>query len=112
MKPLFSFSSLVSNGQRQSISRTPLNETNIYLELFHLVNSASITLLQMKSHLPNTELALIWRLADVDGDGYLDLEQWALANHLVRVRLEGHQLPHTLPNHLTPPSLKSAASEK
>ena len=66
----------------------------------------------MKSHLPNTELALIWRLADVDGDGYLDLEQWALANHLVRVRLEGHQLPHTLPNHLTPPSLKSAASEK
>ena len=66
----------------------------------------------MKSHLPNTELALIWRLADVDGDGYLDLEQWALANHLVRVRLEGHQLPHTLPKHLTPPCLKSAAKEK
>ena len=75
--PLLSLSTHVSIGHRQSISRMPLNETNIYLELFHLVNSTFTTLLQMKSHLPNTELALIWRLADVDGDGYLDLEQWA-----------------------------------
>lgn len=65
----------------------------------------------MKSHLPNTELALIWRLSDVDGDGYLDLEQWALANHLVKVRTDGHQLPHTLPAHLIPPSYKSDKSE-
>lgn len=58
----------------------------------------------MKSRLPNTELALIWRLSDVDNDGQLDLEQWALANHLVKVRLEGHDLPQTLPEHLLPPS--------
>jgi len=58
----------------------------------------------VKSHLPNTELALIWRLSDVDNDGLLNLEQWALANHLVKIRLSGHELPHTLPDHLIPPS--------
>lgn len=63
----------------------------------------------MKSHLPNTELALIWRLADVDNDGYFDIKQWALANHLLKIRLAGHELPHTLPHHLLPPASKNVS---
>ncbi|XP_006033224.1 EH domain-containing protein 1 isoform X2 [Alligator sinensis] len=58
----------------------------------------------VKSKLPNTVLGRIWKLADVDRDGLLDAEEFALANHLIRVKLEGHELPAELPSHLVPPS--------
>ncbi|XP_075401576.1 EH domain-containing protein 1 [Tenrec ecaudatus] len=58
----------------------------------------------VKSKLPNTVLGKIWKLADVDKDGLLDDEEFALANHLIRVKLEGHELPAELPPHLVPPS--------
>ncbi|XP_028319750.1 EH domain-containing protein 2-like [Gouania willdenowi] len=54
--------------------------------------------------LPNSVLAHIWRLSDVDGDGMLDSEEFALAVHLVEGKLEGHYLPRELPSHLVPPS--------
>ncbi len=43
----------------------------------------------MKSKLPNTVLGKVWILADVDKDGYLDDEEFALANHLIKVSLRG-----------------------
>uniref|UniRef100_A0A452GKB9 EH domain-containing protein 1 n=2 Tax=Gopherus TaxID=38771 RepID=A0A452GKB9_9SAUR len=58
----------------------------------------------VKSKLPNTVLGKIWKLADVDKDGFLDDEEFALANHLIKVKLEGHELPAELPPHLVPPS--------
>lgn len=54
--------------------------------------------------LPNSVLAHIWRLADVDKDGMLDNEEFALAVHLIEGKLEGHWLPKELPSHLVPPS--------
>uniref|UniRef100_A0A4W3HHR3 EH-domain containing 3 n=1 Tax=Callorhinchus milii TaxID=7868 RepID=A0A4W3HHR3_CALMI len=58
----------------------------------------------VKSKLPNTVLGKIWKLADIDKDGMLDDEEFALANHLIKVKLEGHELPSDLPHHLIPPS--------
>ncbi|MCI4395876.1 hypothetical protein PGIGA_G00197150 [Pangasianodon gigas] len=58
----------------------------------------------VKSKLPNTVLGKIWKLADIDKDGMLDDEEFALANHLIKVKLEGHELPSELPSHLIPPS--------
>ncbi|XP_067939205.1 EH domain-containing protein 3-like isoform X1 [Watersipora subatra] len=58
----------------------------------------------VKSRLPNSILAKVWKLADVDRDGMLDSEEWALANHLMGLKLEGHELPAELPVHLIPPS--------
>ncbi|KAG7265735.1 hypothetical protein CRUP_035088 [Coryphaenoides rupestris] len=58
----------------------------------------------VKSKLPNTVLGKIWKLADIDKDGMLDDEEFALANHLIKVKLEGHELPADLPAHLIPPS--------
>uniref|UniRef100_A0A8C1U2U8 EH domain-containing protein 3-like n=4 Tax=Cyprinus carpio TaxID=7962 RepID=A0A8C1U2U8_CYPCA len=58
----------------------------------------------VKSKLPNTVLGKIWKLADIDNDGMLDDEEFALANHLIKVKLEGHELPSELPAHLVPPS--------
>jgi len=34
----------------------------------------------------------------------LDADEFALAMHLVGLKLEGHELPAELPEHLVPPS--------
>jgi len=65
----------------------------------------------IKSKLPNTALAKVWRLADHDQDGYLTDEEFALAMHLINLRAEGHALPDTLPKHLIPPSQRPSAGE-
>lgn len=58
----------------------------------------------LRTHLPSSVLGRIWKLADVDCDGKLDDEEFALAGHLIEVKLEGFGLPHELPTHLLPPS--------
>lgn len=58
----------------------------------------------VKSKLPNSVLGKIWKLSDIDKDGYLDMDEFALALHLIQVKLEGHDLPVELPDHLVPPS--------
>lgn len=58
----------------------------------------------IKSKLPNSVLAKVWRLADYDKDAMLDLDEWALANYLIKLKLDGFELPNTLPDHLIPPS--------
>ncbi|CAJ0591229.1 unnamed protein product [Cylicocyclus nassatus] len=58
----------------------------------------------VKSKLPNAVLGKIWKLADVDRDGQLDADEFALANYLINLKLEGHELPTELPKHLVPPS--------
>ncbi|XP_053474348.1 EH domain-containing protein 2 [Ictalurus furcatus] len=56
------------------------------------------------TRLPNSVLSRIWKLSDVDGDGMLDDEEFALASHLIEVKLEGFGLPPKLPADLVPPS--------
>jgi hypothetical protein len=58
----------------------------------------------VKSKLPNSVLGKVWKLADVDQDGMLDDEEFALAMHLISIKLDGHDLPTSLPNHLIPPN--------
>eukprot|EP00439_Symbiodinium_sp_Y106_P022652 s5463_g2.t2 len=54
-----------------------------------------------RSGLPLTELAAIWYLADVDGDGQLALCEFACAMHLTARRRAGAVLPEELPSPLT-----------
>ncbi|XP_050313423.1 EH domain-containing protein 1-like isoform X1 [Anthonomus grandis grandis] len=61
----------------------------------------------VKSKLPNTVLKKVWNLADVDKDGMLDIEEFALAMHLINVKLDGNDLPAELPGHLIPPSKRT-----
>uniref|UniRef100_A0A3P9KV28 EH-domain containing 2a n=1 Tax=Oryzias latipes TaxID=8090 RepID=A0A3P9KV28_ORYLA len=62
--------------------------------------------------LPNSVLAHIWRLSDVDGDGMLDNEEFALAVHLIEGKLEGYWLPRELPSHLVPPSKRPSSESE
>lgn len=58
----------------------------------------------IKSKLPNSVLSKIWKLSDVDCDGFLDVEEFALAMHLINIKIDGNELPNILPAHLIPPS--------
>nr|CAD7265342.1 unnamed protein product [Timema shepardi] len=66
----------------------------------------------VKSKLPNTVLGKIYLLADVDEDGLLDAEEFALVMHLINVKLEGHDLPAELPSHLIPPSKRDLVAKE
>lgn len=43
----------------------------------------------VKSKLPNSVLGKVWKLADIDKDGQLDADEFALANYLINLKLEG-----------------------
>lgn len=58
----------------------------------------------MKSNLPSKVLGKIWKLADTDADNMLDGDEFALAMHLIKIKVAGHDLPDVLPLHLVPPS--------
>ena len=68
------------------------------------ISGASAKSELVKSKLPNSVLAKVWRLSDVDADGYLDIDEWALANYLVKLKLDGFEIPNALPEHLIPPA--------
>mmetsp|Transcript_50527 Transcript_50527/g.109690 ORF Transcript_50527/g.109690 Transcript_50527/m.109690 type:complete len:540 (-) Transcript_50527:271-1890(-) len=59
----------------------------------------------VESKLPSTVLHKIWKLADVDDDGFLTLFEYALACHLIKMRLDGQDLPATLPPAMLPPDM-------
>jgi hypothetical protein len=69
---------------------------------FLLISAAKSEM--VKSKLPNSVLGKIWKLSDIDKDGLLDADEFALAMHLINVKLDGHDLPSELPDHLLPPS--------
>ncbi|XP_064623629.1 EH domain-containing protein 3-like isoform X1 [Lineus longissimus] len=60
----------------------------------------------LKSKLPHTVLRKIWELSDIDLDGCLDADEYALAMHLADIKVGGGDLPKVLPDHLVPPSKK------
>lgn len=71
------------------------------------VTGAAAKTEMVKSKLPNSVLGKIWKLSDIDKDGFLDEDEFALAMHLIRVKIDGHDLPVELPPHLVPPSKRN-----
>ncbi|KAI9288520.1 hypothetical protein BC943DRAFT_316756 [Umbelopsis sp. AD052] len=54
--------------------------------------------------LQQNELMKIWALADYDDKGQLDIEEFAIAMHLIFRRMNGLDIPNTLPPELAPMS--------
>lgn len=52
---------------------------------------------------PLQVLHAIWNLSDVDKDGALTQAEFALAKHFIKMKLEGQDLPPTLPPQMVPP---------
>ncbi|VDK47026.1 unnamed protein product [Cylicostephanus goldi] len=66
----------------------------------------------LNSGLPQSELAQVWALSDINQTGRLNQEQFALiilhfSIHLVNMRKRGEELPSALPPFLIPPSLRA-----
>ena len=85
--------------------------SSLFLEIFNRLNpvdgkisGAAARKEMVNSKLPNKVLGKVWKLSDVDKDGMLDEEEFALAMHLIGIKQDGHDLPTELPNHLVPPS--------
>ncbi|CAK5025011.1 unnamed protein product [Meloidogyne enterolobii] len=68
------------------------------------ITSSQAKVHMVKSKLPNSVLGKIWTLSDIDKDGQLDADEFALANYLINLKLAGHAIPEKLPKHLVPPS--------
>ncbi|KAK1143385.1 hypothetical protein N8T08_006713 [Aspergillus melleus] len=65
----------------------------------------------IKAQLPEETLAQIWDLADIDADGQLTKDEFAVAMYLVRQQRSGKDpLPQTLPPALIPPSMRRPGS--
>jgi len=57
-----------------------------------------------RSGLPVDVLRTVWNLSDIDRDGCLDADEFAVAMHLARDATSGKSLPAALPMDLIPPS--------
>ncbi|KAG2366795.1 hypothetical protein BDR07DRAFT_1449158 [Suillus spraguei] len=58
------------------------------------------------SKLPEDVLAQVWDLADINNDGRLTRDGFAVAMHLIQGNLSGKDVPSTLPPTLVPPSMR------
>ena len=87
--PFYDFRSLIVNSSDSDL--TPFSKT-------------------IRTKVMTTVLAKVWRLADVDQDGALDSDEFALAMHLINIKLDGYDMPDDLPEHLIPPSKKQGKS--
>ncbi|KAI0005725.1 hypothetical protein F4779DRAFT_620947 [Xylariaceae sp. FL0662B] len=60
-----------------------------------------------QSGLEKTDLERIWTLADNGNKGKLNLDEFAVAMHLIYRKLNGYPVPNTLPPELVPPSTRN-----
>jgi actin cytoskeleton-regulatory complex protein PAN1 len=60
-----------------------------------------------QSGLEKPDLERIWTLADNGNKGRLDLDEFAVAMHLIYRKLNGYPVPNTLPPELVPPSTRN-----
>uniref|UniRef100_A0A8C5BQM3 Intersectin 1 (SH3 domain protein) n=1 Tax=Gadus morhua TaxID=8049 RepID=A0A8C5BQM3_GADMO len=76
----------------------------------HLTGPQARTIL-MQSSLPQTQLASIWSLSDIDQDGKLTAEEFILAMHLIDMAMSGLPLPPILPPDYLPPTFRRVRSD-
>lgn len=86
-----------------------------YDSIFNTVDTAKAGIISgdqavgffINAQLPEETLAQIWDLADIDADGQLTKDEFAVAMYLVRLQRSGKEaLPQVLPLALIPPSMR------
>uniref|UniRef100_A0A8C7Z6M4 Epidermal growth factor receptor pathway substrate 15-like 1a n=1 Tax=Oryzias sinensis TaxID=183150 RepID=A0A8C7Z6M4_9TELE len=69
-----------------------------------LLSGEKVRPVLINSKLPLDVLGKVWDLSDIDKDGHLDRDEFAVAMHLVYRALEKEPVPAVLPPTLVPPS--------
>ena len=67
-----------------------------------VVPGTNIKPVLLETGLNNEMLARVWRLSDWDGDGYMDIDEFSVAMHLIKAVENGVDLPEKLPSSLKP----------
>ncbi|XP_061756713.1 intersectin-2-like isoform X6 [Nerophis ophidion] len=62
----------------------------------------------LQSGLPPPVLAEIWNLADMDSDGKMDRQEFSIAMKLIKLKLQGWNLPSTLPAVMKQPTFTNS----
>ena len=60
-----------------------------------------------QSGLPQADLEKVWTLSDPSNKGRLDMDEFAVAMHLIYRKLNGYPVPNQLPPELVPPSTRN-----
>ena len=92
-------------------------EKKIYDQLFRawdglskgFVGGETAIELMGQSGLAKSDLEKIWTLSDPNNRGRLDMDEFAVAMHLIYRRLNGYPVPGRLPPELVPPSARNLA---
>ncbi|XP_035731279.1 intersectin-1-like isoform X4 [Vespa mandarinia] len=104
-----------SVGSPQSIEWAVPHQTKLkYTQLFNtwdrtrsgFLSGPQARNIMVQSQLPQSILARIWSLADMDSDGRLGCDEFVLAMHLCDLAKAGEQIPSTLPLELIPPTFR------
>jgi hypothetical protein len=61
----------------------------------------------MPTGLPKESLRAVWELSDLDKDGVLDADEFAVAMYLCRQAQNGEAVPKVLPDNAVPPSKRN-----
>ena len=92
-------------------------EKRIYDQLFKawdglnrgFIGGGTAIEMMSQSGLDKSDLEKIWTLADPDDKGRLDMDEFAVAMHLLYRKLNGYPVPNRLPPELVPPSTRNFA---
>jgi EH domain-containing protein 1 len=87
-------------------------DSNLYVQQFQSlspvdgkVSGAALKPVLMSTGLPMDSLSKLWKLCDIDKDGKMDLDEFALCMHLVdTMRTKGIPMPDILPPTIIPPA--------
>ncbi|KAJ1673635.1 hypothetical protein EV182_004851, partial [Spiromyces aspiralis] len=115
--PMLARSATTTSAPSASAQRwdIPLPERQKYYGYFDLLDKGKVGYLEgqvpvnffLASKLPETDLARVWDLADINHTGKLSRDEFAVAMHLINSKLAGKELPASLPSLLVPPSMRA-----
>ena len=105
----------VRAGSAKALWAVTKDEKNIYDQLFKAwdglnrgyISGDVATQIMGQSGLDRKDLEAIWTLSDPNDRGRLDMDEFAVAMHLIYRRLNGYPVPSRLPPELVPPSTRN-----
>jgi len=71
------------------------------------LSPVQVKALLMPTGLPKESLRAVWELSDLDKDGVLDADEFAVAMYLCRQAQNGEAVPKVLPDNVVPPSKRN-----
>ncbi|XP_053529513.1 epidermal growth factor receptor substrate 15-like 1 isoform X2 [Ictalurus punctatus] len=109
--------SLISSSSSDSTWTVKFDEKAKYDSIFEsllpingLLSGDKVKPVLINSNLPLDVLGKIWDLSDIDKDGHLDKEEFAVVMHLVYRAREKEPLPSILPTSMIPPSKRKRSA--